>query len=72
VVYSLTAHHFAVVQKQIRSGIAGIERSLMQKNQAVDKNISQAFEDLSRLMEKVKYKIIVFVEWQMCIAIIMA
>lgn len=32
----------------------------MQKNQAVDKNISQAFEDLSRLMEKVVYIIIVY------------
>jgi len=40
-------------QKQYRTGISGIERSMQQRNQVIDKNISQAFEDLSKLMDKV-------------------
>lgn len=31
----------------------GIERSIQRKQQATDKNISQAFEDLNNLIEKV-------------------
>lgn len=38
---------------KVRAGIVGIERNLQQKHQATDKSISQAFEDLSKLMEKV-------------------
>lgn len=41
-------------QKQLRTGIAGIERNLQKKHQDTDTNISQAFEDLSKLMEKAK------------------
>jgi len=40
-------------QKQYRSGISGIERSMQQRSHVIDKNISQAFEDLSKLMDKV-------------------
>lgn len=43
-----------LAKQQYRTGISGIERNLQQKNQALDKNISQAFEDLSKLMEKAK------------------
>lgn len=41
-------------KQQYRTGISGIERSLHQRNQTIDKNISQAFEDLSKLMDKAK------------------
>ncbi|KAL5011968.1 hypothetical protein ScPMuIL_010519 [Solemya velum] len=37
-----------------RPGIVGIERSIQQKQKATDKNISKAFEDLGKLMEKAK------------------
>ncbi|OWF47056.1 vacuolar protein-sorting-associated protein 36-like [Mizuhopecten yessoensis] len=37
-----------------RAGIMGIERSLKQKQKDTDKDISKAFEDLSKLMEKAK------------------
>ena len=40
--------------KKIRTGIGGIEKNIAQKNQATDKDISVAFEDLSKLMGKVK------------------
>jgi len=40
-------------QKQYRTGISGIERSMQQRSHIIDKNISQAFEDLSKLMDKV-------------------
>lgn len=36
-----------------RAGIVGIERSLEKKNMEMNRNISRAFEDLNRLMEKV-------------------
>lgn len=35
-------------------GIVGIERKLEEKRKETDKNISEAFEDLSKLMEKAK------------------
>ncbi|MBN3287852.1 VPS36 protein, partial [Polyodon spathula] len=35
-------------------GIVGIERKLEEKRKEMDKNISEAFEDLSKLMEKAK------------------
>ena len=35
-------------------GIAGIEKNLQKKSQETDKTISQSFEDLSKLMEKVE------------------
>lgn len=37
-----------------RAGIIGIERAIQKKQEDTDKNISQAFEDLSNLMEKAK------------------
>lgn len=37
-----------------RAGIMGIERSLKQKQKDTDKDISKAFQDLSKLMEKAK------------------
>ncbi|XP_069131162.1 vacuolar protein-sorting-associated protein 36-like [Argopecten irradians] len=37
-----------------RAGIMGIERSLKQKQKDTDKDISKAFEDLSKLMDKAK------------------
>jgi len=40
--------------KQYRTGISGIERSMQQRSHVIDKNISQAFEDLSKLMDKAK------------------
>ena len=43
---------FQAVRKT-RAGIVGIERSMKEKHRATDKNISVAFEDLSKLMEKV-------------------
>lgn len=42
------------VKKEIRSGIAGIEKKLQQKSEADSKNISKAFQDLDRLMEMAK------------------
>ena len=39
--------------RHIRTGIGGIERKLQEKSKQVDKNISVAFEDLGKLMEKV-------------------
>lgn len=42
------------IQKQLRTGISGIEKNLQKKHQDTDKNISQAFEDLSKLMDKAK------------------
>ncbi|NXL71001.1 VPS36 protein, partial [Leptocoma aspasia] len=36
------------------AGIVGIERKLEEKRKETDKNISEAFEDLSKLMEKAK------------------
>ena len=41
--------------KQVRTGIGGIEKKLQEKSKLVDKNISVAFEDLGKLMEKVAY-----------------
>ncbi|XP_074651856.1 vacuolar protein-sorting-associated protein 36-like [Tubulanus polymorphus] len=38
----------------IRTGIVGIERNIQLKNKATDQNISLAFEDLSKLIEKAK------------------
>ncbi|NXJ97550.1 VPS36 protein, partial [Corythaixoides concolor] len=41
--------------RRIRAvGIVGIERKLEEKRKETDKNISEAFEDLSKLMEKAK------------------
>ena len=37
-----------------RAGIMGIERSIQQRQKNTDKNITQAFQDLSKLMEKVQ------------------
>ncbi|KAK3100607.1 hypothetical protein FSP39_022507 [Pinctada imbricata] len=37
-----------------RAGIMGIERTIQQRNKTTDKNITQAFQDLSKLMEKAK------------------
>uniref|UniRef100_A0A8C6XMM1 Vacuolar protein-sorting-associated protein 36 n=1 Tax=Naja naja TaxID=35670 RepID=A0A8C6XMM1_NAJNA len=36
------------------AGIVGIERKLEERRKEMDKNISEAFEDLSKLMEKAK------------------
>uniref|UniRef100_A0A672KYS1 Vacuolar protein-sorting-associated protein 36 n=2 Tax=Sinocyclocheilus grahami TaxID=75366 RepID=A0A672KYS1_SINGR len=45
----------ATALKQTRAvGIVGIERKLEEKRKETDKNISEAFEDLSKLMEKAK------------------
>uniref|UniRef100_A0A4W4GF72 Vacuolar protein-sorting-associated protein 36 n=1 Tax=Electrophorus electricus TaxID=8005 RepID=A0A4W4GF72_ELEEL len=41
-------------------GIVGIERKLEEKRKETDKNISEAFEDLSKLMEKVRLSVITF------------
>ena len=38
---------------QLRTGIGGIERNIQKKNMATDKTIAVAFEDLSKLMDKV-------------------
>ncbi|XP_077519040.1 vacuolar protein sorting 36 [Amblyomma americanum] len=40
--------------KKIRSGIVGIERQIQARHDEADKNISAAFEDLSKLMEMAK------------------
>ncbi|XP_072040761.1 vacuolar protein-sorting-associated protein 36-like [Amphiura filiformis] len=40
--------------KQIHAGIVGIERKLDAKMKQTDQNISKAFEDLDKLMEKAK------------------
>ncbi|KAL3192251.1 hypothetical protein MRX96_059227 [Rhipicephalus microplus] len=40
--------------KKIRTGIVGIERQIQAKHDEADKNISAAFEDLSKLMEMAK------------------
>ncbi|ELU13615.1 hypothetical protein CAPTEDRAFT_176734 [Capitella teleta] len=39
-------------QKSIRTGIGGIEERLQQKHKDTDKDITQAFQDLSKLMNK--------------------
>ncbi|KAK7500623.1 hypothetical protein BaRGS_00008198 [Batillaria attramentaria] len=44
----------ASIPPRHRPGIVGIERSLDQRNKQMNKNISHAFEDLSKLMEKAK------------------
>eukprot|EP00088_Acartia_fossae_P071478 TRINITY_DN9811_c0_g1_i1.p1 TRINITY_DN9811_c0_g1~~TRINITY_DN9811_c0_g1_i1.p1 ORF type:complete len:364 (+),score=76.27 TRINITY_DN9811_c0_g1_i1:99-1190(+) len=41
-------------KKEIRSGIAGIEKKLQQKAASDSKNISKAFQDLDRLIEMAK------------------
>lgn len=41
-------------QKQLRTGISGIEKNIQQRHMDTDRNISQAFEDLSKLMDKAK------------------
>lgn len=40
--------------KRIRAGIVGIERQIQAKHDEADKNISAAFEDLSKLMDMAK------------------
>lgn len=40
--------------KRIRTGIVGIERQIQAKHDEADKNISAAFEDLSKLMDMAK------------------
>lgn len=40
--------------KKIRTGIVGIERQIQAKHDEADKNISAAFEDLSKLMDMAK------------------
>ena len=45
---------FFVQLPRHRPGIVGIERSIEQRNKETNKNISLAFEDLSKLMEKVE------------------
>ncbi|NXW42030.1 VPS36 protein, partial [Nyctiprogne leucopyga] len=48
-------HYFLLQAGRIRAvGIVGIERKLEEKRKETDKNISEAFEDLSKLMEKAK------------------
>ena len=37
-----------------RSGIGGIERRIQEQHLETDRNISEAFRDLSRLMSKAK------------------
>ncbi|XP_063005313.1 vacuolar protein-sorting-associated protein 36 isoform X2 [Melospiza melodia melodia] len=47
--------HGQIEAGRIRAvGIVGIERKLEEKRKETDKNISEAFEDLSKLMEKAK------------------
>lgn len=38
-----------------RTGIVGIERSIQEKNRATDETISEAFQDLKILMNKVRF-----------------
>ena len=40
--------------KPARAGIVGIERNIKQKHTETNKDISVAFEDLSKLMNKVR------------------
>lgn len=40
--------------KQWRSGIGGIERNIQKKAMETDKNITEAFEDLNKLMDQAK------------------
>lgn len=55
----MKANHIYIYELQLqsaprhRAGIIGIERAIQKKQEDTDKNISQAFEDLSNLMEKV-------------------
>lgn len=55
----MKANHIYISELQLqsaprhRAGIIGIERAIQKKQEDTDKNISQAFEDLSNLMEKV-------------------
>ncbi|KAK2166519.1 hypothetical protein LSH36_38g03056 [Paralvinella palmiformis] len=43
--------------REFRTGIGGIQKKLEKKNKETDQNISQAFEDLNKLMEKtVRFK----------------
>lgn len=43
-----------VPQIKLRTGIAGIERSIQEKQKATDKSISVAFQDLDKLMTMAK------------------
>ena len=42
-------------------GIMGIERSIQQKQKVTDSNITQSFQDLSKLIEKVPFAIVLSV-----------
>lgn len=42
------------VNSKIRSGIVGIERSIEEQHRATDENITVAFQDLKKLIEKAK------------------
>ena len=55
---SKTAMHFK--GRHVRTGIGGIERKLQEKSKQVDRNISVAFEDLGKLMEKVLRTLFLF------------
>ena len=46
-----------------RSGIGGIERRLEQKNKETNQHISVAFEDLTKLMDKVVWGALVWSHW---------
>ena len=52
-----------------RPGIVGIERSIEQRNKETNKNISLAFEDLSKLMEKVEILSLCDVEVCVCVCV---
>lgn len=44
----------ALYNIKLRTGIVGIERSLLEKQKAADESITAAFKDLSRLMTMAK------------------
>lgn len=50
---TFTSEIFLLKASRHRAGIMGIERTIQQTHANTDKNISQAFQDLTKLMEKV-------------------
>ncbi|XP_014780159.1 vacuolar protein-sorting-associated protein 36 isoform X1 [Octopus bimaculoides] len=56
---SLGISQITVTSPRHRPGIIGIERAIQKKREDTDKNISQAFEDLSNLIEKAKEMVLI-------------
>lgn len=52
-IYKTFASEIFLKASRHRTGIMGIERTIQQTHANTDKNISQAFQDLTKLMEKV-------------------